>query len=384
MDALCGRAERLCYRARVLRTTLARIGGRLRLALASDRAFVEQAYRDVLQREADQDGLRFYTGLLREGKSRMAVLLSLARSDEFAARLAPRAPAADIRRLRPERYHAETDTRTGASLLVFDDGTPAGFDWLESMILEHGYYERPGVWGLEVDTDKRVMAEMVAALGPRTALELGCASGAVLRCLADLGVHAEGIEISAMALAHASPDVKPRIHHGDLLRLALGDTYDVVFGLDVFEHLNPNRLDEYLSRVAALTAGGGYVFANVPAFGADPVFGTVFPFYVGGWEEDAAAGRLFTKLHVDEEGFPLHGHLVCADWALWVSRFERHGLRRATEVEAALHRRYDTYFDQRSPARRSFFVFAKQGDAGRDRALAARIAAEPSRVLADA
>ena len=101
---------------RVLRTTLARIGGRLRLALASDRAFVEQAYRDVLQREADQDGLRFYTGLLREGQSRMAVLLSLARSDEFAARLAPRVAAAGIRRLRPECYHAEVDTRTGEYL----------------------------------------------------------------------------------------------------------------------------------------------------------------------------------------------------------------------------------------------------------------------------
>jgi hypothetical protein len=367
----------------MLRRTLARIGGRLRLALPSDRAFVEQAYRDVLQREADQDGLRFYTGLLRDGQSRMAVLLSLARSDEFARTLAPRAAAPDIRGLRPACYHPDVDTRTGAALLVFEDGSAAGFDWLESMILEHGYYERPGVWGLDVDVDKRVMAEAVAALGPRTALELGCASGAVLRCLADLGVQAEGVEISDMALAQAPEEVRSRIHQGDLLRLGLTGPYDVVFGLDVFEHLNPNRLDDYLQRLAALMAAGGHVFANIPAFGADPVFGTVFPFYLAGWEQDAAAGRVFTKLHVDEQGFPLHGHLVWADWAWWVSRFERHGLRRAVDVEAALHGRYDAYLEKRSPARRSFFVFSKEGDPARDRALAARIAAAPSRVLAD-
>jgi hypothetical protein len=366
----------------VWRRLLARIDGRWGLSLASDRAFVERAYRDVLQREADQDGLRFYLGLLREGHGRMAVLLSLARSEEFASRLAPRAAAPDIRGLRPACYHADVDTRTGAPLLVFEDGSPDGFDWLESMILEHGYYERPGVWGLQVDTDKRVMAEVVAALGPRTALELGCASGAVMRCLDELGVRAEGVEISAMALAQAPSEVRARIHHGDLLRLPLGGGYDVVFGLDVFEHLSPNRLDEYLARVAAATAGGGYVFANIPAFGADPVFGTVFPFYVGGWKEDAAAGRAFAKLHVDEQGFPLHGHLVWADGAFWVSRFERHGLRRAVDVEAALHRRYDAYFEKRSPARKSFFVFSKQGDPARDRELAARIGAAGSRVLA--
>src|SRR4029450_11433593 len=162
-----------------------------------------------------------------------------------------------------------------------------------------------------------------------------------------------------MALAKAPPEVQARIHRGDLLQLDLRGDYDVVFGLDVFEHLNPNRLDAYLARVAAATSEGGYVLANIPAFGADPVFGTVFPFYVGGWEQDAAAGRVFTKVHVDEQGFPLHGHLVWADWAWWVARFERHGLRREVEIGAALHRRYDAYFEKRSPARRAFFVFSK-------------------------
>jgi SAM-dependent methyltransferase len=365
-----------------LRRLFTRVGGRLRLALTSDRVFVEEAYRAILEREADQDGLRFYTGLLREGHSRTAVLLSLARSEEFTSRLAARPAAPDIRHLRPSSYHADVDTRSGAPLLVFEEQAAEGFDWLEAMILEHDYYERQGVWGFDVDVDKRVMAEAVAALGPRSTLELGCASGAVLRCLAERGVEAEGVEISRMALAKAPPEIRPRIHAGDLLQLDLPGPYDVVFGLDVFEHLNPNRLDAYLARVAALTRAGGHVFANIPAFGADPVFGTVFPYYLSGWAEDAAAGRVFSKLQVDEEGFPLHGHLVWADWAWWVGRFERQGLRRETEIEAALHRRYDSYLEKRSPARRSFFVFSKEGSAARAQALAAAIAAAPSTVLA--
>lgn len=359
-----------------------RIGGRLRLALASDRTFVEEAYRGILEREADADGLRFYTGLLREGHGRTEVLLSLARSEEFTRRLAPAAAAPDIRRLRPAAYHTDTDTRTGTPVDVFEAAEPEGFDWLEAMILEHAYYERPGVWGLDVDTDKRVMAEAVAALEPRRALEIGCAGGAVLGCLHEQGVEAEGVEISRRAIESAPPGVRERIHEGDLLGLDLPGTYDVVFGLDIFEHLNPNRLEAYLARVAALTAAGGHVLANIPAFGADPVFGTVFPLYVAGWAHDAAEGRPFRRLHVDAQGFPLHGHLVWADWAWWVAQFERHGLRREVEVEAALHRRYDGHFERRSPARKSLFVFSRAGDRGRARGLAARIAAAPSRVLA--
>src|SRR5262245_47041446 len=252
-----GEGGRPCYRAGVpgqAARFLTRMRGRLRLALTSDRAFVEQAYREILQREADQDGLGFYTGLLRDGNSRTQVLLSLVRSEEFTSRLASSAPAPEIRSLRPARYRPDVDARTGAPLLVYADAAPDDLDWLESMILQHGYYERAGVWGFDVDADKRIMAEAAAALEPRTALELGCASGAVLRCLADLGVEVEGVEISAMALAKAPPGIRPRIREGDLLRVDLRGTYDVVFGFDIFEHLNPNRLDDYLARVAALTS----------------------------------------------------------------------------------------------------------------------------------
>ena len=238
------------------------------------------------------------------------------------------------------------------------------------------------MWVLGVDADKRIVAEIVASFGPRRALELGCAAGAVLECLEGRGILAEGIEISSMAREKAPAHLRGRIHHGDLLDLNLAGGYDLVFGLDVFEHLNPNRLDGYVARLALISSDDAFLFCNIPVFGDDPVFGTVFPFYVDGWERDALEGRPFSAIQVDDRGYPIHGHLTWADARWWVARFEAHGFRRDEDIERALHSKYDGYMEKRSPARRSFFVFAKARAAGRRQAILERIANEPSTAIA--
>lgn len=361
---------------------LKRLKARLEPLLLSDADFVDSAFREILGRDADQGGLDFYRGVLRQGVRRNAVFLDIMRSEEFKRTLAPvrHASLPNLVVLRPERYRRTLDRSTGQSILVVEAAVPADYDWLEAAIITHGYYEKPGVWVLEVDFDKRLVAEMLAAFAPGAALELGCAAGAVLECLQDLGIEAEGIDISTMARARASERVRPRIHQGDILSLALPRRYDLLFGLDVFEHLNPNKLDAYLARLAAVTSEDAFLFGNIPAFGQDPVFGTVFPFYVDGWKEDAAAGRPFSRLHVDDEGYPIHGHLAWADAAWWSAQFERAGFTREVEIERALHRKYDGYMDKRSPARRAFFVFGKPASAGRRAGILGRISA-PSAVL---
>jgi len=362
---------------------LRRIAARVELATMSDRAFLERAYREILGREIDQDGFDYYSKALREGHSRTAVLIGLVKSEEFTRRLAPAPAIEPIRALKPSQYREDEDVLNRTPVAVFEARGDADFDWLESMILEHGYYERPGVWNFAVDVDKRVMAEILATFAPGRALEIGCASGAVLACLHELGVDAEGVEISRMALEHARPEIRERILVGDLLDLGLGAAYDLIFGLDIFEHLNPRRLDAYLARIGSLLRDGGYVFANVPAFGADPVFGTVFPLYVRGWDEGAAPGRRFSRIPVDEHGYPLHGHLIWADSLWWVSRFQAHGLHRETGIETAFHRKYDGYMDKRSRARKTYYVFSKNGDPARTGAIIDRIGERPSAVLAD-
>jgi hypothetical protein len=342
---------------------------RLESLLQSDTAFVDAAFRDILGRDADQGGLHFYRGVLRQGVRRTAVLLDIMRSEEFRRTLVAAAPSHAVPNLvvqRPDRYRRTVDRASGQSILVFDAASPADVDWLEDAIIRNGYYEAPGVWVLGVDFDKKLVAEMIAAFAPQRALELGTAAGAVLECLADLGIAAEGVEISAMAIEKAADRVRARIHHGDLLALELSSDYDLVFGLDVFEHLNPNKLDAYLSRMARITRDDAFLFCNIPAFGEDPVFGTVFPYYIDGWEMQAArSGGLLSTFHVDEQGYPIHGHLAWADAGWWTRRFEQAGFTRDVEIERAFHARYGEYMKKRSPARRALFVFGKPAAAAR-------------------
>lgn len=359
-----------------------RVADRARLALTSDRTFLENAYRRILGREIDQDGFDYYAKRLREGESRMAVLIGLVRSEEFLEKLLPETSSIpDIRPGMPSRYRMDVDNVSKATIPIFEVADPSDFDWLESMLLENGYYERPGVWNFDIDVDKKVMAEMISAFAPERALELGCASGAVLQCLEELGIFCEGVEISRMAIDKASPQIRRRIHQGELPQLELDGDYDLVFGLDIFEHINPNCLDAYLEKIVNILKEGSYLFANVPAFGADPVFGTVFPFYLNGWDEDAAKGGLLTRIHVDAQGYPLHGHLIWAASSWWAERFSDHELVREIEIERAFHRKYDAYFDTRSRARKSFYLFSKKADPGQSRAITRRIGSSKSRVL---
>jgi Domain of unknown function (DUF4214)/Methyltransferase domain len=355
---------------------------RLEPILVSDRDFVDEAFRDILGRDADQGGMEFYCGVLRSGVRRTAVLLDIMRSQEFQRSLAPAVPSSlpNLVLQRPDRYRRTADRNSGQAILVFDAASPADFDWLESAIIANGYYEEPGVWILEVDFDKKLVAEMIAAFAPSAALELGTAAGAVLECLDDLGIAAEGVEISAMAIAKAADRVRPRIHQGDLLALDLPPKYDLVFGLDVFEHLNPNKLDAYIARMAAITRDDGFLFCNIPAFGEDDVFGTVFPYYVDGWPDQARESGLLRTLHVEESGYPIHGHLTWANAPWWVRRFEAAGFTRDVAIERAFHAKYDGYMTKRSPARRAYFVFGKPGAAARRADILARIAV-PSTLL---
>jgi hypothetical protein len=110
----------------------------------------------------------------------------------------------DIRPLRPDSFVARSPLWSGPDLLGFQAREPADFDWIEQMILTHGYYEHEGVWNLALSSDKQAMAEIMATLRPKQALEIGCPSGTVLHYLAGLGMLCEGIEISRMAIERAT------------------------------------------------------------------------------------------------------------------------------------------------------------------------------------
>jgi len=326
-----------------------------------DREFLISVYRRMLGREPDAEGLESHLRALREGRPRAELVLDFAASPEFIHRtvkdnLAAYLDPLPIRDERPELYGVERRKGGTDRVRVFRAAVSADYDWLERRIVENGYYERPGVWSFLIDDDKRMMAEIARDLGARTVLDFGCANGGVLKCLQDLGIDGEGVEISRLALSKAPPEVLGSIHLGDLLSLDLPRRYDLAFGLDIFEHLNPNRLAAYVGRLHEVIREGGRLFANVPAFGDDRVFGEIFNIDLDSWDEDVALGRSFRSIPVDDYGYPKNGHLVCAGTDWWVGLFERAGFRRDPAAERDIHGRYDEAMGA-TPARKAFYLF---------------------------
>jgi SAM-dependent methyltransferase len=336
-------------------------GSRPQTAGEDDEVFLTRLYRELLGREPDPDGMASHLAFLREGHPRESLVLNFVRSPEYIFRTI-RDHIHDYVQLlpiideRPGQYRIERNRTGTEKSRFFMAEREADFDWLESKIVGNGYYERPGVWSFIIDEDKRMMAAIAAFFRPSLVLDIGCSNGAVLQCLREQGIEGEGVEVSRIAFDKALPEIRERIHLGDLLALSLGRQYDLVLGLDVFEHLNPNKLDAYLSRIAELVPGGGHVFTNIPAFGRDASFGEVFPIDYPIWDADATATRLFRAVPVDDYGYPKNGHLINADAVWWTRAFERHGFARRSDLESELHRTYDAEIDRIAPARRSFLV----------------------------
>lgn len=320
---------------------------------------VTQLYRGLLGREPDPGGLRSHADALSAGMPLADIARNMVGSDEFNQkqsylRVAP-AQLPDLVEQHPARYHRNDDG--SATLTVRED---ADFDWIERAIHEHRYYDSFGVWSPVVDIDKRVIAAIAAGLGATRCLELGCFTGPVLSLLHERGIDVTGVEISHLAFVLAYPAIRSRIRYGDLLSLDLQPPYDALIAMDILEHLNPLKLDQYLTRLGQLLHRDGYCLINSPMFGPDDVFGEVAPPFLPEWRA-AGPAQFWRHLHCDARGWPMHGHLVWASPQWWERQFEAHGLVRDRDIERSIHARLGAFFEHCAPARKTLFVL-KHGD----------------------
>jgi SAM-dependent methyltransferase len=93
-------------------------------------------------------------------------------------------------------------------------------------------------------------------------LEVGCASGWLLKHAAERGWQVTGVELSADAVAHAR-GLGLDVHQGTLADAKLAPAaYDLVFMGDVLEHVPDCR--ESAAQVADLLAPGGHFFLRGP------------------------------------------------------------------------------------------------------------------------
>jgi hypothetical protein len=208
-----------------------------------------------------------------------------------------------------------------------------------------------GPGGYDTYTRATSNADVAAYLIWRTfpstrTLEVGSAFGFVVEALRELGVDAEGVDVSQYAIDHAALGARGHIQYGNLLhRLPFGDgAFGVVAAFETLEHLAPDAVPHAIAELRRVTSG--FLVATIPSFGSNPNG-------PGGWlnakvpdarldvyqsQGDAFDGPVpYEDLMRDETGQPVEGHLTVASFRWWTQRFTEAGFVRCAELERALH-----------------------------------------------
>ena len=277
---------------------------------------------------------------------------------------------------------------------LFNDGRPAvlievdgpgDLDALHRRIIDAGYYDsdffvrHSGYQGGQLISHFFFVAELVRHLRPRRVIEAGCGRGDVLYLLSLAGVEVAGIDFSEDVFAQAWPSLRSRLSFGDLrdVLIELGQAptrFDVLCGFDIWEHLPPHRLGDYLDAMVGVGTEDAFFVSVMPAFGEDPVFGEKFPLEFEENRDAHEGGRPYRYLLADANvpEVPALGHLIWAPSAWWERTFAEHGLIRLPELERPLHHFFDPFLPRSVQA---FFVLRR--DTPEAAARAARLAAAP-------
>jgi len=180
----------------------------------------------------------------------------------------------------------------------------------------------------------------------RRVLDVGCATGFVVEALRELGIDAEGVDVSQFAVEQAARGAQGHVRQGDLCRRLPfpGRRFDVVTALETLEHLPPEAVPRALAELHRVSAG--YVVATIPSFGPNEHGpGGWFPVKVRDERLDhytslgpGYEGPVpYEDLYRDAAGQPIEGHLTIASFAWWTSRFADAGLVRCGAVERSMH-----------------------------------------------
>jgi len=327
----------------------------------SDEDFIEIIFLTILERYADERGKNNIINEMRNGKLRHEVVEDLLSSAEYETLFRRHNYVIqEIMSEKPRQYGQSRDLYNHKQNHVFFIKNDEDFDWLEKKIIENNYYERnDSPWDLQAGADVTILAEIINLFEPKAVLELGCSSGYLLKILQDQGVGVKGIDISQKALKYSPEEVKKCIIINDVNEYSYEDSVDLVVAMDLFEHLNPNRIHALLKKIWYGINPGGYVVCNIPAFGSDEIFGEIFPFFMREWVENYTTDDIFKIIKVDKYGYPYNGHLISAGTKWWVNQFERAGFIRDISKGTTIHKLYSESLKKISPARLSLFIFRK-------------------------
>lgn len=177
-------------------------------------------------------------------------------------------------------------------------------------------------------------------------LDVGCALGFVVEALRELGIDAEGIDVSEFAIANANKGAKGHVRVGSLLdSLPCEDaSFDLVTAIETLEHLEPETVPHALSELRRITRR--FLVATIPSFGPNEhgpdgwLDGKVLPSRLDHYRSLGPSYEgpvAFDDLERDEEGNPVEGHLTIASFSWWTQRFNEAGFERCPEMEKKVH-----------------------------------------------
>jgi hypothetical protein len=177
-------------------------------------------------------------------------------------------------------------------------------------------------------------------------LDAGCAKGYLVDLLNQNGVDAWGIDFSRYAIEAAPDRIRNRVAVGDVLDLKFADaSFDLVACIETLEHLTPERAIQAASELYRVTSDKLWV--TIPSVGVNDfgppdgwpqgkIRAEALPRYSSNRDHPDPAP--YEDLMLDENGYPIHGHLIVASYRWWTELFALQGFVRCGDIETNIIR----------------------------------------------
>jgi GT2 family glycosyltransferase/SAM-dependent methyltransferase len=110
-------------------------------------------------------------------------------------------------------------------------------------------YERNGPW---LGAFANIAKQIQVSLCPRTVLDAGCAMGMLVEALWDLGIRAQGLDVSTYAISQVRRDMAAHCRVGSVTDPIEG-RWDLIVCIEVLEHVTAKECDAALGHFARAT-----------------------------------------------------------------------------------------------------------------------------------